>query len=92
LSFRSGKGNDPFFVTIGLEGVAKFDGLPNPDGSRPIDVAAELHQLASTTPQRMKYSEKFDLPESVKAQMPTSKQEIEWAAQRIEKTKQQPAH
>jgi hypothetical protein len=60
-------------------GVEKFDGLPNPDGGRPIDVAAELHQLARTTPENLKY---------LSLSSTTSRQDIEAKAVQIEKARQ----
>lgn len=43
-------GNDSTHIRSALNDIEKFDGLPNPDGGRPINVAAELHQLAASTP------------------------------------------
>jgi hypothetical protein len=45
--------NDSNRIFTAIWGVEKFDGLPNPDGGQPIDVAAELHQLASATPDNL---------------------------------------
>lgn len=44
----------PFFVTEGLRYAVYFDQLPNPDGGKPIDVVAELRQLASTASEQFR--------------------------------------
>jgi hypothetical protein len=70
-----------------LARVDKFDGLQNPGGGQPIDVARELHQLAATTPNNLMWPT-FG-PENAKQRI---KDHIEREAAQIEKMKQQPAH
>lgn len=43
-------GNNTETALRQLDYIEKFDGLRNPDGGQPIDVARELHQIAATTP------------------------------------------
>ena len=63
--------------------IDKFDGLANPlDGGQPIDVARELHQLATTTPDNVTWP--TIVPES---QRQRSKDYIEAKAQQIDKAK-----
>lgn len=44
--------DNPHYVQSGLYHVEYFDGLRNPDGGKPIDVVAELRQIAGTAPEQ----------------------------------------
>jgi len=45
--------NDVNRIFSALVNVQVFDGVRNPDGGQPIDVARELHQLAAITPDNL---------------------------------------
>jgi hypothetical protein len=78
--------NDVNRIHAALDRIEKFDGLPNPIGGQPINVAQELHQLAATTPDNLMWPT-FG-PKSSKQHI---KQHIEAKAAEMDKKKQQPA-
>lgn len=69
----------PFFIMEGLFGVEYFDQLPNPDGGQPIDVVAQLRQLASATPENLIYGADLlpNLPESLRSTLLPVRKHIE---------------
>jgi hypothetical protein len=79
----SRNGNDSNLIFTALMRVDLFDGKPHRNGGRPIDVAAELHQLAATTPDNLMWPT-FG-PEQSKQRF---KDHIERKAVQVEKTRQ----